>query len=121
MTSKQLNAALTKWQKRLRIQDWDIELEVVDRSTIIDKADSDVLGACQCFDTKKRAQILLLRPEDIKPGEDNIEVILVHELLHVVMPVQDLRLNIDQKDPAYIAYERIVDQMARAFVAAYEE
>jgi hypothetical protein len=121
MTEKQLGAALSRWQKRLRIQDWDIEIEVVDRSTIIDRAEGDCLGACHCMDTKKRAHILLLHPADIRSDEDDIETVLVHELLHVAMPVQDLKINIDHKDPAYIAYERIVDQMARAFRAAYEE
>jgi len=121
MTPKQIRTLLLKWQKRLRIQDWDIDVEIVDRSDIIDRVDGDVLGACHCYDTKKRAHILLLNPREIKPGEDNLEVVLVHELLHVVMPVQDLGIKIDHKSPAYIAYERIVDQMARAFVAAYED
>lgn len=97
----------------------DIELEVLSRKHMIDRTDSDVLGACHCYPMKKRANVVLLNPAEANPGEDDIEVILVHELLHVVMPVQDLKIKIDDADSAYVAYERIVDQMARAFVAAY--
>lgn len=119
MTSKQLNSAVTKWQKRLRIQDWDIETELVSRGDIIDRIDADVLGACHCMDTKKKAQILLLHPTELSPKDDSLETILVHEMLHIVMPVQDLNIKVDNGNPVYIAYERIVDQLARTLVEAY--
>ncbi len=119
MTIKQLESMCKTWQKRLRIQDWDIELEVLNRKQMIDRTDSDVLGACHCYPTKKKANIVLLTPSDTNPNEDDIEVILVHEMLHVVMPVQDLKIKIDDNDQTYITYERIVDQLARSLVGAY--
>ena len=119
MTSKQLNSAVAKWQKRLRIQDWDIETELVSRGDIIDRIDADVLGACHCMETKKKAQILLLHPAELSPKDDSLETILVHEMLHIVMPVQDLNIKVDNNNPVYIAYERIVDQLARTLVEAY--
>lgn len=119
MTSKQLSAAVTKWQKRLRIQDWDIKAEIVSRGELIDRIDADVLGACHCMETKKKAQILLLHESEHQPGNDSLETILVHEMLHVVMPVQDLNIKVDNNNPVYIAYERIVDQLARTLTEAY--
>lgn len=119
MTPKQLSSSISKWQKRLRIQDWDIQVEVLSRGALIDKVGDDVLGACHCQETKKKASIVLLHPTELLPEDDDLETILVHEMLHIVMPVQDLNISVDKKNPVYIAYERIIDQMARTLTEAY--
>lgn len=119
MTSKQINSLKAVWQKRLRIQDWDIEVRIVGIPEMMDVSGSDDLGLCITQMSKKKARIFVRRAEDIEPHEDDQEIILVHELLHVVMPMQDLKLKADLNDSAYVAYERIIDQMARMLVGVH--
>ena len=118
MTQIKLNKLTAQWQKRLRIQDWDISVQILNHGDFIKQAGFDALGACSCHSTKKQASIIIMHPNE---HDEDVESVLIHELLHVVMPVQDLNIKVDDNDSVYIAYERIVDQMAHTLRAAYED
>jgi hypothetical protein len=62
---------------------------------------------------KRTAWIRLLDCHDDLDADDH-ETTLVHELLHLVMPV-DPRLK--KSDLRYQEYERSIDQLARTLVA----
>lgn len=121
MNLKQLTELKELWQKRLRIQDWDVRIRIVTTQQMLDKVDADNLGLCMPYNMKKKADIWVLRIEDIPEGEDDQETILVHELMHLVMPHRDLGIKLNDDNAAFVAYERIIDQMARAFRSAYSK
>lgn len=70
-----------EWQRELKIQDWDIQVEVV-RSRKMQSPDD---GGVNFEEKRREAYIMIRDPRDI--AKDRIlpydmEVVLVHELLH---------------------------------------
>jgi hypothetical protein len=86
MNQEELQALCAKWQKILRLQDWDAEAVFV-RQSDLDTADA------RCFPrlSRKEAMIKILDPRDFHgerlSGDDgslaSIETLLIHELLHL--------------------------------------
>lgn len=76
-----LYSALKKWQKKLRLQDWDITVEWVDDEEL----DTD-LGEVNVFMEKRMAKIKISR---LNPEREygwsgwDPERTLVHELVHI--------------------------------------
>ena len=78
--------ACRRWQRELRLQDWDVTVEIA-RQRDVGEA---TMGDCTRAKTKRVARIRLLDPRDID-GQDMItpeeahdwENTLVHELLHL--------------------------------------
>lgn len=75
-----------KWQRRLRLLDWDITAQYVDEPD----EDEQWVGNCQCDRNRQRARIRIVEPghEGWEPGEmgvdfGSVEAVLLHELLHV--------------------------------------
>jgi hypothetical protein len=81
MTQAKLEKLTKLWQKRLRLQDWDITSKFVQSVEGVEAANlSDVFGGTQCKPTFQEALI------QIRIGLDDkeTELTLVHELIHVV-------------------------------------
>lgn len=80
MTTKQLHSALKYWQKILRLQDWNITMKFVDEPRC------GYFGKGRNNSTYQSSSIEILKPEHIDPewsGCRDLEVTLVHELLHI--------------------------------------
>ena len=80
MTKKELNAALKYWQAGLRLQDWDISVEV-----IVDPRYHS-FGEGKHSPQFQQSEIKILDERLISPdwfGCSDWEVTLVHELLHI--------------------------------------
>lgn len=75
-------ARLAYWQKQLRLQDWDISVRIMRRHAM-PRATS--VGSVQ-IEIYRRANVLLLDPVDFHPddwpADADLEISLVHELLH---------------------------------------
>jgi len=69
----QLNKLLQKWQKILRLSDWDIKLELVTKEW---RKTGDVK-----IDLSNKVAIVLINNHN--PKATNIEAIIIHELLHI--------------------------------------
>ena len=99
---------LRKWQKILRLQDWDIRLKVVRWNDIIEEA----LGQHSSRLNTRDSLIKLRNPTDHPTNEDfpndfDEELTIVHELLHVkLVPLQVPRTYT-------IEQEQIVESLAR--------
>lgn len=119
MTTKQLNKLVALWQKRLRIQDWDIQLSLHTTADMNAMGHDDVWGICFVESYKKRAMIKMLYPQEINGTKDTFETVLVHEMLHIFMPGLDLKINLEEDSAEYKLYERIIDQMSHILVDAY--
>ena len=73
---------LRTWQKRLRLQDWEIALSFVKS---LDMSGPN-LGEIKIYPDHRAADICLLREEDYPqnlPWYVDMESVLVHELLHI--------------------------------------
>ena len=83
MTGERLEEVLAIWQKRLRLQDWRVKLEVVRQKVARTEG-----YACVDWDRNyRRARVQLIHPGDLNASEFSIpvdlEIFMVHELLHL--------------------------------------
>lgn len=86
LTLEALRDRCEYWQRILRLQDWDVDLEIV-RQRVVGR---DTMGDCTRATLKRVARIRILDPRDID-GQDMMtpaeahdwELTLVHELLHL--------------------------------------
>lgn len=114
MTNKQLQARLKFWQKRLRLQDWDITAEF---SLAKDIQNEGALGETRIIPNWKTADIKLLSvsemsEDDLRNGD--IEQTLVHELLH--LHTDALFYMTDQSKPLSIINEQLIEAISHALV-----
>lgn len=81
-----LEARCAYWQKRLRLQDWEIDVTLQRQREF---ANEDAIGWVLPFDEQKKARIRLLDSVDWPEGNSGFtphldhEYTLVHELLHI--------------------------------------
>lgn len=117
-TQAELDAALAKWQKILRLQDWEITAEFMD----FKHPDADNGGTLACItrsEYKQRARILVLRADDLVMGTRSLydpidmEESLVHELVHAGMALFEPS---DTDSVQWSLCERFVDNMARTLI-----
>jgi hypothetical protein len=112
MTNKQLEKLCRTWQKRLRLQDWDISIKFSRRA---DMGDYN-WGHTESQRTSKSAHIFVCHPWDAHPqwmGGYGTEHTVVHELIHLHFPVEPA-----DKTEAYLL-EQGIDLLAHALVEAY--
>lgn len=110
----EIQGLISKWAKILKVQDWEISLEIVRQYKIPGCwAETAFHGA------KRIARIRLLDPslpvDDDDPMEShNVELSIIHELLHIKL-VQIEPEKKDVEDPLYFDYHASLDQLATAF------
>lgn len=79
MTQAELESLCAKWQKRLRLQDWNVKVEVVRFFDIPEK-----LGEAEIHNQRKEAVIRIIGESDRREQRDTpVEHTLIHELLHL--------------------------------------
>jgi hypothetical protein len=105
---------LSVWQKRLKLQDWNVALEVVRSTELRPKT----LGNIHWDTDKKTAVIRVLDPADYSlPFHemlDDMEFTVVHELIHLeIAPVLS---HFTRSDADRIEEEHAVNYMADALL-----
>ena len=114
-----LSALCAEWQARLRLQDWDIEVERVRHFRVGEAR----LGEIEVLRSKRAAKIRVLFPEDEEPGSwptNDEETTVVHELLHIHFdPLEPP--NIDWSSPVGIAIEQAVHALSVALITLKRE
>lgn len=117
-TQEQAIAALKYWQGVLRLQDWNVELEILPKRFM----PVDAHAANNITMSLKRSHIVLLDSKDLDHNGKfplNHEEDLVHELLHLHFePIRDMLKNDNGEldRPAHIAVEQAVELIATALV-----
>lgn len=113
VSQEELEHALEQWQKRLRLQDWEVEVRLCHRSEI---SDGCVASVDRYYFTRT-ALIKIGLPDEWTSGDSEIqrdwETNLVHELIHLVW------LDYEKADgPKFleIAEERACNDLAAALV-----
>ena len=108
------------WKKVLRLQDWNVDIEVRRKHEM---ADPHCIGCIRIFDEGKDAKIHLLSPVDLVTVEEafidheelNYDITLVHELLHLhFQPFAE-----DDSTYKGICQEQAINILSRALVAAH--
>lgn len=110
---KDLNELLKEWQKRLRLQDWEITLKVIN-----DQSEDGQYASCKhCFKYKS-AVIRIYELPDTDQGDrtcnTDYEVTLIHELLHLHAAAFDSEIPKHLDDHI----EFMIEAVARALVDA---
>jgi hypothetical protein len=108
------------WQKKLRLQDWNVRVRLC---RLHEMPDRDCIGAIRPVMERKDANLLLLSPMDaplVQSGfladeEMNYGLTIVHELLHLHLYAFAQDLTPEQT----VAEEQAVNAMSRCIVAAY--
>lgn len=80
-TRAELRKLLVKWQKRLRLMDWDITIDFDREDGVLDEVGAWAL--CSRTGAIRDAEILIKHPKFSDNKNYDLEAVLVHELLHV--------------------------------------
>ncbi len=112
-SNDELQAKCREWQKRLRLQDWEVVAQIVRAH---DMTIEDAQGEVVHFVKKKKAVISLRDQIDFPPGvlERDMEIDLVHELLHLYF----IPVHTDEND---LFIEQAVECLAHSFVMLNQE
>lgn len=103
-----LQQLLEKWQKILRLSDWDIKLELVTKPW-------RKTGDVKIDETDKTAILLL---NTCNPKQTNMEMVIIHELLHIKLWGMDQMIETllksvygeDENDPKFsFAYHQFME------------
>jgi len=112
-TQKKLERLGRLWQKRLRIQDWDIKYELVSTQWVMDA--QWATAQVDAKEDKRYAHIKIVEPSVVQNPfvPYDFEMALVHELLHVVLWKLHTTGN--------TAEEVAIHQLSQALVEGYNE
>lgn len=115
LTKSQVKRWITKWQRTLKLQDWDIVVTIEPREDL-DGADGD----CGHTLGRKHGIIRLARyrKSEVECTFYDPEQTLVHELLHLHFAPFESKRNGSPED---ISQEQAIDTMAKVVVAQSRE
>ena len=111
MTEHELQALCAEWQKRLRLQDWDVKVQLARRWAM----EPGNQAECEWNLRKRIAVIRVLDSVDWNsdtPWPQDQEQSLVHELLHLHFAP----FRAEPETPQDVAQEQAIDAIARALV-----
>lgn len=107
-----LTSLCHEWQKRLRLQDWDVEARYV---KYYEMKSEHADGECDYVFSRKSACINILCAEDC-PEPIDVEETLVHELLHLHFAEWT-----ERHDECPVSGEQALDAIASALVRLKKE
>jgi hypothetical protein len=116
LTNEQLEQKLKEWQKRLRLQDWIIQVRIARANELPENS----MGCVHAVLPKKMASIKVLDPIDYDHSlmvPQDMEDTLVHELLH--LHLEPILQGID--DSKYIEVEQAIESISFGLVTALRE
>jgi len=110
---QELQLLMKYWQERLRLQHWDVKLKIVRAA---DFSQESARGENNWEQSTAESVIHILDPADWPkdtPFEQDMEITLVHELLHLHFSPFD---NTAKESQEKIMLERAIDHIAKALV-----
>lgn len=114
MTTAKLSRLRDYWQKTLRLQDWDVTVDVVRANEISGLGQTEISGSYRSATVKILDERDAEARGDTMPSGRDLEVTLVHELMH--LHFHDINPTIDYNSSQGVAQERAIDTLAIAFV-----
>lgn len=114
MTTKALRERLSYWQRRMRLQDFDIQIKFVTPSEI----GQGVVGRCRPDWKNGQAMLEILNPKYNKINADgfqNIDLTIVHELTHLLLwPIQ--KWDDDEESLERQLLEQVVEKISKGLL-----
>jgi len=119
----EIQSYLDRWQGILRLKDWDIKLELVNKEW---RKTGDVK-----IDEDDKTAVLLINNHN--PKQTNIEEVVIHELLHIKLWGMDQMIEAllhsvygnDENDPkfsfAYAQFMGLLEQTTQDLTKAYKD
>ena len=101
------------WQKILRLEDWDIEIELARYHQLGELTRADVSS----YPPKGHAVIRLIQPGDDIPDPQprrSTEYSIIHELLHLHLGT--FTESMPEGHPKHVAKELTIDRLAQAYL-----
>lgn len=114
MTRTELAVAAEDWQRRLRLQDWDINVEIVPAHVLTLKGGDNWYADISLHSEKRKA---FIRMADPKTRKYDWELALVHEMLHIFFGP----FGSEDGSPEHMAEEQAVHAVSTALVTLYRE
>lgn len=114
LTQEQAEVLLPVWQKILRVSDWKVKVRIARGNGL--EIDTHTQGTCEWVNTKKQGYIKLLDPIDwdhTLAYPQDMEVTLVHELLHLLFQPFD---TFEGGTPQHNAMEQAIDILSYSLV-----
>lgn len=110
-------AICAKWQKRLRLQDWRIKIDVVRHYRMPDPVCESGLEAAHMVKHRhdQSVEIWICHPDDLTPdnfSHVSLEQTIVHELLHIHLDLW----GPDPETPEYWEMERAINIISDALI-----
>jgi hypothetical protein len=106
----QATRMLRKWQHIVRLEDWDIAINFGRWHEVHEEA----VAHCHYSRARREAHLVIRHPDDWGPetwaGDNDMELTIVHELLHLKLS------GLDNTDATKQVEEALVEQMARSLV-----
>lgn len=112
----ELNRLLRKWQKRLRLEHWDLRIRYARHHEL----EEDTGGSVNQEETRLAAVIFVLLPADYDtsiPWPHDVERIVVHELLHLWVNTFADMLERSPDNKRYIGMEQTINVVCDLLVA----
>ena len=108
-----MQESLTKWQSRLGLSDWDITVAFRDARDMDQcPARTKIQAGIQAADIR----LLALNDRQASdPGDANVELDLVHELIHIRLWAID---PIDAEGALHLCREQAIEWIAKALINA---
>lgn len=123
---KECEDFIKKWQKILRIMDWEIGLSFLSGLEMLQHMGSEEYNAsCARTSTNKSAMINI--NAESSQINDDLEQTIIHELLHIVFDEYQVFTERAVKDNDYalnaikIKMEQTVESLAKSFVSFIKE
>lgn len=111
MTQAELEKLCALWQKRLRLQDWRVTVQLVRKYVL-----PDCHAEIESHSRTKIAKMKIVAPGDRDPewaDETELEWSLVHELMHLYCP------DYSPSDDEDVEFETMLNLVSEALVTAY--
>ncbi len=111
LTLDELKVLCDEWKVILGLENWDIRVDICKQYDI----PPDSTGTCNAVSAMRTATIKLLDPIDWNcgPFEYNMEIVLVHELLHCSFDIIKQSLK---ESTARIVFEQNIELLANSLV-----
>ena len=119
LSQRQLEIAAKYWKERLRILEWETEI-LIKYDELTDSKGNDALGRIDVDDFNKFARIRLMVVSDRASADldrpHNMEVYLIHELLHLKFhTVEELaEKKLKKSDTLMMQHEAAIQSLAEA-------
>ena len=117
MTQKKLEQLVRKWQRILRLRDWDIEIISVDHDGFT--REGSCIAEIELSSNQKEAIMKVIKPDHYSIWNNkkyDVEESVIHELLHIYLGGIEKYARGEEETALHIATENAANLISEALV-----